>query len=136
MQQTLEADRPDLNSGSSPQTSRVIWEPPFKLIGEVKMQSRGWWALSWAILQSTYLWWLMHTLAPLSRDDCISLCPCASRYGREAGSPTHLPILPLSEDPTLAIQPHLWLTNHLGLEMDHHLYTAVAAEILVFREYK
>lgn len=54
----------------------------------------------------------------------------------EAGSPTHLPILPLSEDPTLAIQPHLWLTNHLGLEMDHYLYTAVAAEILVFREYK
>lgn len=110
----------------------VITLSPVFLVVQVKMHSgavNGCWLL--AAQPSTYLCWMIHTVShpyALSLHDSTSSCP-VPLHTRGDWCSYSLPKLPLLEDPTLAIQPHLWLTDLEGLEMDSRPCIAAPAEI-------
>lgn len=95
------------------------------------------WGRAGAVQQSSYLWfvgvwmadlWITHICRPPQSgySSPYALVPLGTIGDSTA---TYVPIIPLLEDPNLAIQPHLWPTDHLGLEMNSYLCTVVAAEI-------
>lgn len=110
----------------------VITLSPIFLVVQVKMHSRavnGCWFL--ATQQSAYCRRMIHTLSyphALSLHDSTSSCPVPLHTRGDWGSSSP-PKLPLLEDPTLAIQPHLWPTDSEGLEMDRRPRIAIPAEI-------